>query len=107
MTDIDIFFSFPDDIVTKKERAKARQLRASQWWKRKRSAGICHYCGKSFPPKELTMDHVIPLSRGGRSEKFNLVPCCKACNTQKQRMLPAEWDEHMARIAADKKNRPD
>lgn len=48
-----------------------------------------------FPPKELTMDHVIPLSRGGRSEKFNLVPCCKACNTQKRQMLTAEWDEYL------------
>jgi len=100
MTDIQ-FFSFPDDAALKKERAKARQLRAGQWWKRKRSAGICHYCGKRFPPKELTMDHVIPLSRGGRSEKFNLVPCCKACNTQKQRMLPAEWDEYIERLRDD------
>nr|WP_320190954.1 HNH endonuclease [uncultured Desulfobacter sp.] len=107
MIDINNFFSFPDDIVIKKERAKARQLRGSQWWKRKRSSGICHYCEERFPPKELTMDHVIPLSRGGRSEKFNLVPCCKDCNTQKQRMLPAEWDEYMQRLRADKKNRPE
>jgi len=92
------FFIPPDDGQLKKERARARQLRGGQWWKRKRSTGICHYCGGNFPPKELTMDHVIPLSRGGRSEKFNLVPCCKACNTQKKRMLPAEWDEYMARL---------
>jgi len=107
MTDIKKKFSFPDDATLKKERAKARQLRNSQWWKRKRSSGICHYCGENFSPKELTMDHVIPLSRGGRSEKFNLVPCCKECNTQKQQMLPTEWDEYMGRLRADKKNRPE
>lgn len=101
------FFSISGDAALKKERAKARQLRASQWWKRKRSSGICHYCRGNFPPKELTMDHEIPLSRGGRSEKFNLVPCCKACNTQKQRLLPAEWNEYMERLQADKNNRPE
>lgn len=88
-------FSFVDDSVLKKERNKARQLRASQWWKRKRSDGRCHYCRKKFRPKELTMDHIIPIARGGKSEKFNLVPCCKDCNTRKKQMLPAEWDEYM------------
>ena len=88
-------YFFCDDAVLKKERSKARQLRASQWWKRKRSSGICHYCRERFPPKELTMDHVIPLARGGRSEKFNLVPCCKDCNSQKRQLLPAEWDAYL------------
>ncbi len=91
-------FSFYDDSFLKKERNKARQLRSSQWWKRKRSDGICHYCKNTFEPKELTMDHVIPIARGGKSEKFNLVPCCKTCNTQKKQMLPSEWDTYMASI---------
>jgi len=95
MDPMNTYFTFTDEAVLKKERAKARQLRASQWWKRKRSDGICHYCRGSFPPKELTMDHVIPIARGGRSEKFNLVPCCKTCNTQKRQMLPAEWGEYI------------
>lgn len=34
------------------------------------------------------MDHVIPLSRGGRSTKANLVPCCKECNAAKKADLP-------------------
>ncbi len=91
-------FSFTDEAVLKKERAKARLLRNSQWWKRKRSTGVCHYCRAVFPPGELTMDHVIPIARGGRSEKFNLVPCCKDCNTQKRQLLPSEWDSHMERL---------
>jgi 5-methylcytosine-specific restriction endonuclease McrA len=39
------------------------------------------------------MDHVIPLARGGRSTKGNLVPCCKACNTRKKAELPQELRE--------------
>ncbi len=75
-----------------RERAKARELRASQWWKRKRSQGICHYCRRRFRPAELTMDHIIPLVRGGRSTKGNVVPCCKDCNNRKKHRLPMEWE---------------
>jgi 5-methylcytosine-specific restriction endonuclease McrA len=89
---------FTDEAFIKKERSKARQLRASQWWKRKRSTGICHYCEKQFIPSELTMDHIIPLSRGGRSVKFNLVQCCKECNTKKKQFLPIEWEEYMSHL---------
>lgn len=77
------------------EKQKARKLRHSPWWKRKISDGTCHYCGRQFKPAELTMDHVIPLARGGRSEKINLVPCCKECNSKKKYMLPTEWDEYL------------
>src|SRR5438046_2174973 len=53
----------------RRERQKARELRSSQWWQRKRSTGICHHCGSKFSPRELTMDHLIPLIRGGKSSK--------------------------------------
>ena len=92
---MDVNLIFTDDEFIKKERDKARKLRSSQWWKRKRSSGICHYCENNFIPNELTMDHVIPLSRGGKSQKFNLVPCCKECNTKKRQFLPFEWEEYM------------
>ncbi len=73
-----------------RERAKAKELRKSDWWKRQRSTGICHYCGESFPPSELTMDHVLPVVRGGKSAKGNCVPCCKTCNSDKSHLTPAE-----------------
>jgi len=92
---MDQFFAFTDEVFMKKERDKARKLRSSQWWKRKRDSGICYYCNHIFLPKELTMDHIIPLGRGGKSEKFNLVPCCKECNTKKKQLLPSEWEEYM------------
>jgi 5-methylcytosine-specific restriction endonuclease McrA len=74
----------------RRERQKARELRASQWWKRKRSAGVCHHCGEKVSPKELTMDHLVPVIRGGRSTKGNLVPSCKKCNTERKYRLPFE-----------------
>ena len=75
----------------KRERAKARELRRSQWWKRRRASGICYYCRRKFAPSGLTMDHLVPLIRGGRSNKGNLVPACKECNAKKKHYLAFEW----------------
>lgn len=93
------FYFSQDEEIQKREKNKARELRNSQWWKRKRSQGNCHYCGENFPPNELTMDHVVAISRGGQSVKNNVVPCCKRCNTKKRMMLPLEWDEYMCSLA--------
>ena len=79
-----------DPVHVKRERAKARELRRSDWWKRQIEAGICHYCGRKFQPAELTLDHILPLARGGKSTKGNCVPCCKACNNEKKHLTPAE-----------------
>jgi 5-methylcytosine-specific restriction endonuclease McrA len=74
----------------RRERNKARELRASQWWKRKRAAGTCHHCGGKFAPLELTMDHLVPIVRGGRSNRGNVVPSCKSCNSERKHRLPFE-----------------
>ena len=87
-----------DDTLIRAERNKARQLRKSRWWQQKTSSGCCYYCGDKVGFKELTMDHMIPLSRGGRSTKDNLVPCCKSCNTKKKSSLPVEWTEYMGQL---------
>ena len=81
-----------DEETIRRERAKARELRRSQWWKRRTAAGVCHYCGAEVGAHALTMDHLVPLSRGGRSTKGNLVPACKDCNTSKKHQLAFEWD---------------
>ncbi len=73
-----------------REKAKARELRQSQWWKNEIVRGICHYCGEKFKSSELTMDHVVPISRGGKSTKGNIVPCCKECNNKKKYMTPVD-----------------
>lgn len=79
----------------KRERRKARELRASEWWKRKLAKGICHYCGRAFLPKELTMDHIVPVARGGKSTKGNIVTSCKECNNAKKQLLPIEWNNYL------------
>ena len=79
----------------KRERNKARELRNSQWWKRKCAKGRCFYCGNAVSPKELTMDHIVPVTRGGKSIKGNLVPSCKECNNKKKHLLPSEWEEYL------------
>lgn len=88
-----------DEQTIKVERQKARELRHSQWWKRRVARGRCYYCGSRFAPAQLTMDHVVPLVRGGKSRKGNLVPACKACNTQKRHLLPVEWDAYLKTLS--------
>lgn len=73
-----------------REREKARKLKKSQWWKTKLNQGLCHYCGKKFSPSELTMDHIVPVARGGTSTAGNVVPACRACNATKKLETPAE-----------------
>ena len=84
----------------RRERAKARELRETQWWKRRLAKGVCHYCGRNVAPKDLTMDHIVPVSRGGRSTKGNVVACCKECNTAKKQLLPMEWEDYLRRVRA-------
>jgi 5-methylcytosine-specific restriction endonuclease McrA len=82
----------------RREKAKARELRRSSWWKRRLAAGRCGYCGRPTPPRALTMDHRVPLVRGGRSTKGNVVPACKDCNNAKKYLLPIEWETYLARL---------
>jgi 5-methylcytosine-specific restriction endonuclease McrA len=97
------FFGFDgmDDAEIRTERAKAREMRKSRWWQQKTAAGKCYYCQQLVSFKELTMDHLVPLTRGGRSTRANLVPCCKECNTQKKNMLPLEWEEYLELLNLD------
>ena len=67
----------------KREREKAGQLKKTRWWREKIQKGLCHHCGKTFPPESLTMDHLTPLVRGGRTGKNNVAVSCKPCNTGK------------------------
>jgi 5-methylcytosine-specific restriction endonuclease McrA len=84
-----------DEAAIRTERAKAREMRKSRWWQQKTASGRCYYCQQTVPYKELTMDHLVPLTRGGRSTRDNLVPSCKSCNNQKKNMLPLEWEEYL------------
>jgi 5-methylcytosine-specific restriction endonuclease McrA len=56
----------------------------------RRSGGRCAYCQRP-PRRSLQMDHVVPLSRGGRHAIGNVVPACEACNSSKRDRLLADW----------------
>ena len=81
---------YKDDKHIARERTKAKELRKTQWWQNKLHEGVCHYCGKKFPRDELTMDHIVALSRGGRSTKGNIVVACHQCNQDKKHLTPIE-----------------
>ncbi len=98
---MDQFISNVTDQEIKKEKQKARDLRKTQWWKRKCSESKCFYCGVAILPKDLTMDHIVPIIRGGKSTKGNVVPACKECNNKKKHSLPMEWEEYMKRTSTE------
>lgn len=91
--ELEAAWASPEEL--RKERQRARELRQTPWWRRKLARGICYYCGRRFPPGELTMDHIVPLVRGGRSTRSNCVTSCKECNTNKRNLLPLEWEEYL------------
>ena len=54
---------------------------------------VCPYCLKVIPPREYSIDHKTPLSRGGKTVKENLVVCCKKCNQEKGALTVEEYLE--------------
>ena len=93
-----------DERHIRRERAKARELRATPYFQELLRRGICHYCGKKFPPEELTLDHIVPVARGGRSTRGNLVVCCRACNRSKSCLTPAE--QLLNALSAEEETKP-
>ncbi len=95
-TRMDYYISTVTEKEIKKEKQKARDLRKTRWWKQKCSEETCYYCGKKVRAGELTMDHIVPIIRGGKSTKNNLAPACKECNNKKKHSLPMEWEEYLS-----------
>lgn len=48
----------------------------------------CHYCREAFPHYDITKDHIVPKSRGGRNHISNYVPACHDCNRRKGSNTP-------------------
>ena len=57
----------------------------------------CQYCGRAGGAGDLTLDHVLPRSRGGASSWENLVAACRRCNNRKGDRLPEEANMHLKR----------
>ncbi|MES2965867.1 MAG: HNH endonuclease [Bdellovibrionota bacterium] len=93
-----MLYGFADPEHIKRERSKAQELRKSQWWKQQLGKGVCYHCGEKFSKELLTMDHLIPVARGGKSTKKNVVVACKPCNSEKGHKMKVEqvMDEMIA-----------
>src|SRR6202042_3813609 len=62
-----------------------------------RDRNTCQFCARALPASELTLDHVMPRSRGGHSSWENLVACCYECNNRKGDRTPEEAGLKLAR----------
>lgn len=82
-----------------------------------RDEATCQYCGRRCDPPELTYDHVLPRSQGGRTEWTNVVTCCVPCNRRKggrtpeqagMRLLrPPRRPDHVLVVTVAVKNAPE
>jgi hypothetical protein len=71
-----------------------------------RDSNRCQYCGKRFSTTELSLDHIIPRSRGGQSNWTNIVCCCVTCNVRKGQRTPAEARMRLVRKPVRPKRSP-
>lgn len=77
-------------MLTRYARRPPQQVKFSRRNIYLRDGHTCQYCGEQPPRDELTIDHVIPRSRGGRTTWENVVLACVRCNTRKGNRLPEE-----------------
>ncbi len=71
-----------------------------------RDGNRCQYCGKRFSTSELSLDHVVPLSRGGISSWDNVVCACLPCNVRKGSRVPEEAGMRLCRPPVKPKPSP-
>ncbi|MGQ9574291.1 MAG: HNH endonuclease [Thermoguttaceae bacterium] len=72
------------------DRLPARSLRLNRHTVFARDDHRCQYCGRRFPSNQLSLDHVIPRSRGGTTCWENVVCACFECNVKKGGRTPQE-----------------
>jgi 5-methylcytosine-specific restriction endonuclease McrA len=92
----------PDDVVIvrllRNIHVPRRVLRPNRRNLLLRDESTCQYCGLVGSPAELTVDHVVPVSRGGAPDTWeNVVIACKRCNWRKADRLPSEVGMHLVR----------
>lgn len=71
-----------------------------------RDASMCQYCGKRFPTAELSLDHVIPRSKGGTTTWDNVVCACLACNVRKGGRTPDQAGLRLIRPSVKPRRNP-
>ena len=87
--------SFPvPSVIRRRTYINVRRRREASGMKRLRiyirDKFRCQYCGEKKPASELTLDHILPRSRGGDNSPVNIVTACVPCNNRKSNRTPAE-----------------
>jgi len=87
--------SFPvPSVIRRRTYINIRRRREASGMKRlriyMRDKFRCQYCGEKKPASELTLDHILPRSRGGDNSPVNIVTACVPCNNRKSDRTPAE-----------------
>src|ERR1041384_3182882 len=87
--------SFPvPSVIRRRTYINIRRRREASGMKRlriyMRDKVRCQYCGEKKPASELTLDHILPRSRGGDNSPVNIVTACVPCNNRKGNRTPAE-----------------
>lgn len=77
-------------LLTGYDRLPRREVRFSRRNVYLRDGHRCQYCGRVFAPAELTLDHVVPRDRGGKTNWENIVTACVRCNARKADRLPLQ-----------------
>jgi 5-methylcytosine-specific restriction endonuclease McrA len=76
--------------LVRRLRGKKHVIRFSRFNVMVRDQFTCQYCGDKLPAKKLTMDHIVPRSRGGKTTWDNVVTACGPCNHDKGALTPTE-----------------
>ncbi len=87
--------SFPvPSVIRRRTYINVRRRREASGMKRlriyMRDKFRCQYCGEKKPASDLTLDHILPRSRGGDNSPVNIVTACVPCNNRKSDRTPAE-----------------
>jgi 5-methylcytosine-specific restriction endonuclease McrA len=60
--------------------------------------GHCAYCGCTLEYKDMQVDHVKPVYRGGEDDISNMLPACRSCNHYKSTLKPEEFKKYLSEI---------
>lgn len=61
----------------------------------------CQYCGEHFSTRELTLDHILPVSQGGKKDWNNITTACRTCNQKKGSRTPEQADMPLLKKAEE------
>ncbi len=94
MTKEQIIFRAIDKYYEKHRQERERRLSVFRGRLLKRQGFVCFYCKKGLLYRDATIDHKVPVARGGPNEFKNLVAACTGCNSLKGYLTPEEYERY-------------